>query len=90
MNNYEWDPEKAVSNFHKHGVSFGDATAVLECEQSLTIEDDHADEQRFVTIGPDLTGRILVVVYTYRSDNIRIISARKATSREQRTYQEEK
>lgn len=88
MDNYEWDPEKAVSNFHKHGVSFADATAVLENEQALTIADDHPDEQRFVTIGPDLTGRILVIVYTYRSEKIRIISARKATAGERRTYQE--
>ncbi|HLA06756.1 MAG TPA: BrnT family toxin [Anaerolineales bacterium] len=90
MFDYEWDPEKARFNLRKHGVSFADATAALEDERALTLEDDHLDEQRFITIGADALGRILVVIYTYRSEAIRIISARNATPSERRYYQEEK
>ena len=57
--------------------------------QALTIEADHPDEQRFITLGMDAFGRVLVVVYTYRENSIRLISARKATPREQSQYQEE-
>ena len=88
MNNYEWDPQKARANHLKHGVMFSDAVVVFEDEQALTIEDDHPEEQRFITIGADAFGRILVVVYTYRSEAIRIISARRATSNERQYYQE--
>lgn len=86
---YEWDRGKAQSNREKHGVSFPDAVAVLEDEFALTIPDDHAGEERFVTIGEDAFGRVLVVVYTYRGeDTIRLISARPATRRERRLYRE--
>ena len=88
MFDYEWDPEKARSNRIKHGISFADATAVLEDVDGLTLEDDDPDEQRFITIGRDAFGRILVVVYTYRPMAIRIISARKATIGERRQYEE--
>jgi uncharacterized DUF497 family protein len=57
--------------------------------QALTIEDDPPDEQRFITSGMDALGRVLVVVYTYRENSIRLISAHKATPREQSQYQEE-
>lgn len=86
---YEWDQGKAQSNREKHGVSFPDAIGVLEDEFALTIPDEHTDEERFVTIGEDAFGRVLVVVYTYRGeDTIRIISARPATRRESRLYRE--
>ena len=85
---YEWDPEKAHSNLQKHGIAFADDTAALEDELALTLEDDHPSEQRFITLGSDALGRILVVVYTYRSTAIRIISARKATARERLWYKE--
>lgn len=88
MYDYEWDPEKARSNWLKHGVSFADATAALEDERALTLEDDFTEEQRFITLGEDGLGRLLVVVYTYRSLTIRIISARKATAGERRQYEE--
>ena len=88
MDNFEWDPQKARANWLKHDVSFSDAVAALEDEQALTIEDDHPHEQRFITLGCDAFGRLLVVVYTYRSDTIRIISARKATPGEMKVYQE--
>lgn len=86
---YEWDPEKARSNREKHGISFADAVVVLEDAFALTIPDVHAEEERFITIGEDAFGQVLVVVYTYRSDDIiRIISARTATRRERRVYRE--
>ena len=88
MYDYEWDPDKARANIRKHGVSFVEATDVLEDEQALTIEDDYRDEERFITIGADALGRILVVIYTYRSTAIRIISVRKATPSERKSYQD--
>ena len=62
-----WDPAKARSNIKKHGVAFSDAEPVLYDPYGITAEDDSSDtELRFVTIGLDALGRILVVVYTYR------------------------
>jgi uncharacterized DUF497 family protein len=86
--NYQWDPHKARVNQHKHGVDFADAVGVLEDDLALTIPEEASEEARFVTIGRDAFGRILVVVYTYRADSIRIISARKATARERSRYEE--
>jgi uncharacterized protein len=88
VDNFEWDVQKARANWLKHGVAFSDAVTALEDVRALTIEDDTPDEQRFITIGSDALGRLLVVVYTYRADAIRIISARKATQGEIRIYQE--
>jgi uncharacterized protein len=86
---YEWDPAKAQQNREKHGIRFADAIAVLEDPFAVTITDDHADEERFVTIGEDAFGQILVISYTYRGETtIRIISARGATRRERRIYRE--
>lgn len=86
---FEWDDEKRRSNLRKHGVEFGDAVAALEDERALTFPDeDSEDEDRFVTLGSDGFGRILVVVYTWRDDTIRLISARKATPRERQQYGE--
>jgi uncharacterized DUF497 family protein len=85
---YQWDPKKAQSNHKKHGVAFADAVTVFPDEFALTIEDDYPHEQRFVTIGRDAFDRILVVVYTWRDDSIRIISARNATPQERKKYEE--
>ena len=86
---YEWDREKAQRNREKHGIRFADAIVVLEDPFAVTIPDTHADEERAVTIGADAFGTVLVVVYTYRGkDTIRMISARPATRRERRMYQE--
>ena len=85
---YEWDPKKAVSNLRKHGIDFADAATVLEDESALTIDDDDPEEKRFVTIGMDALARVLVVVYTWRGETIRIISARDATPSERREYEE--
>jgi uncharacterized DUF497 family protein len=83
---YQWDNAKATSNRRKHGVRFADAVTVFSDEKAITIEDDYLEEERFVTIGIDALGRILVVVYAYRDADIRIISARKATIVEQQIY----
>jgi uncharacterized DUF497 family protein len=83
-----WDPKKAESNFQKHKVRFSDAETVLFDPLALTIHDQDVDgEQRFVTVGSDAIGRILVTVYTYRGSTIRLISARKATPTERRQYE---
>ena len=85
---FEWDLKKAASNLRKHGVNFADAVTALEDELALTLDDDHPHEPRFITIGTDALGRVLVVVYTFRGETIRIISAREATPRERRQYTE--
>ena len=84
----EWDPNKEIINIIKHGVHFSEAATVLEDEYALTIEDILSNEQRFITLGVSDAGRILVVVYTYRGEVIRIISTRKATASERETYKE--
>lgn len=84
--NYEWDVNKARSNAYKHGIQFADAVSVFEDDAALTILDDNPSEERFTTIGMDAPGRILVVVYTWRGERIRIVSARKAESHERQEY----
>ena len=86
---YEWDPNKEKSNYKKHRVKFADAVGVFEDENAITIEDDREKEDRFITIGMDFLSRILVVVYTFRDIVIRIISARKATARERKMYEDQ-
>jgi uncharacterized DUF497 family protein len=86
---YNWDQEKADLNWKKHGVDFADAVGVFEDEWALTLKGEVLqDEQRFATVGMDFLGRIIVVVYTYRGEDMRIISARPATKAERRTYDE--
>jgi uncharacterized protein len=85
---FEWDPDKAHRNLEKHGISFADAVEVLSDPYALTIEDRISEEQRHITLGLDAIGRILVIVYTWRGETIRIISARKATARERAQYEE--
>ena len=88
---FEWDPEKARANLAKHGVSFEEAMRAFLDPLSVTILDpDHTEgEDRFVLIGQSPTGRLLVVVHTDRGDAVRLISARRATRRERRTYEQE-
>lgn len=86
---FEWDDEsKAEINFQKHGVRFEEAKPVFDDPYSLTVADDESDpnEQRFATIGIGAVGRVLVVVYSYRGENIRIISARCAEPQERKQY----
>jgi uncharacterized DUF497 family protein len=83
----EWDSGKAALNLHKHGVDFADAATVLYDELALTVPDVSAAEERCATIGMDALGRILVIVYTWRGERIRLISARKASAWERRQYE---
>ena len=84
-----WDPAKAESNFRKHKIRFSDAEAVLFDPMALTVEDETSEgEDRFVSVGADALNRVVVVVYTYRGADIRLISARRATRRERKAYEE--
>jgi uncharacterized protein len=85
---FEWDASKNERNIRKHGVHFADAVAALEDEHAITIgEGSDPDEERFVSLGLDSKLRVLVVVYTYRGDDVRIISARPAEPRERGFYE---
>ena len=84
---FEWDYLKAASNLQKHNVDFADAVTVLDDDRAITIREETSAEERFITLGMDALGRLLVVVYTWRQDRIRIISARKATTRESHRYE---
>jgi uncharacterized DUF497 family protein len=84
---FEWDHNKATINLDKHGIDFADAATVFDDSNAVTIDDSDHNEERFVTIGMDAYGRILVVVYTWRGDVIRIISARKSTKHELKQYE---
>jgi hypothetical protein len=84
----EWDEQKAAANLRKHGVDFADAALVLEDDLALTLRDSDARaEERWITMGQDPRQRVLVVVYTWRGERIRLISARKATGAERRLYE---
>lgn len=84
---FEFDPAKARANHRKHGVSVAHAEQALRDDMAVTIEDpDAVDEQRFVTLGMDALGRVLVVVHTQRGERTRVISARKASTGESEKY----
>ncbi len=83
---FEWDERKARTNLEKHGIDFADAVAVLNDDLAIVIPDDHPGEERYVALGVDLLGRLLVVVFAPRGENLRIISAREATRRESKDY----
>ena len=88
--NFVWDENKAEINLRKHGVSFLEASTVFEDSDALQIYDpDHSEEEdRFIMLGMSSALRILVVCHCYRENDeqIRIISARKATKKETDTY----
>jgi uncharacterized DUF497 family protein len=85
---FEWDPAKARANAEKHHIDFADAVAVFDDGSAVTIPDEDSDDEvRWVTIGRDAFDRLLVVVYTWRETNIRLISARSASRREQRGHE---
>ena len=86
---FEWDSRKARSNLAKHGVGFEEASTVFGDPLSLTIPDpEHSlSEERYITVGRAFSGKLLVVVHTERGDNIRIISARRASRRERKFYE---
>jgi uncharacterized protein len=83
----EFDPVKARTNLRKHRVSFSHAEQALRGDIAVTLEDpDAVGERRFVTLGMDALGRVLVVVHTPRGDRTRLISARKASRGESEQY----
>jgi len=88
---FEWDWKKGAGNERKHGVSFHEAASVFGDPLAVTYPDpDHSgDELRFLTFGLSRFNRLLVVSHTDRSDRVRIISARDATRRERRIYENE-
>ncbi len=84
---YEWDPAKATGNHRKHRVDFADAVTVFGDPLALTVSDDRHGEDRYVTIGQDAQGQLLVVAYARRGHTTRIISARQASRGERRQYE---
>lgn len=93
---FEWDPNKARASLTKHKVSFEQASTIILDPRAITVfDDEHGEhEDRWATIGIDMSGRLLVAIHTFEQvDNdtvrIRIISARKATRKEIRQYQKE-
>jgi uncharacterized protein len=85
VDGYEWDPAKAVANLAKHKVNFADVALSLEDPRTLTMPDpDAMGEERFIALGADPTGRIVVTVFAYVGTNIRIISARRASPGERK------
>ena len=86
---FEWDQEKSGNNFKKHGVGFEEAKTVFNDPFSITLDDpDHSnEEERYIDIGISSKGRVVVVWYTERNENIRIIGCRKATKTERKTYE---
>lgn len=90
---FEWDPAKAQKNAKRHGITFDRAASIFLDRQALSnYDEEHSDgEERWVTLGSDLTGVVLVVCHTYHEESgqaarIRIISARKADRKETRQY----
>ena len=85
---FEWDENKNKINIQKHGVDFRDAVYVFSDPSALSVPDEYAeDEERWLMLGTNLKDQILLVVHTFRYDNVtRVISARKATNKERLTY----
>ena len=83
-----FDPKKNAINLRKHGVSLAEGDGVLHDPLALTMEDDSArGEQRFVSIGMNTFGQVMVVVYTHEGEDIRLISVRHAEPKERRSYE---
>jgi uncharacterized DUF497 family protein len=87
---FDWHLEKAAANLRKHGVSFHEAAAVFGDPLSTTFPDpDHSiRERRYITMGMSAAGRVLVIAHADEGETVRIISARRATRRERRFYEE--
>lgn len=84
----QYDPAKATTNLQKHGVSFADAEGVFADPLAVSMEDSDAQsERRFVSIGLGSAGELLVVIYTERGNEYRLISARRATRKERKQYE---
>ncbi len=86
---FEWNAAKAIANLRKHGIDFADAAVSLEDPRALTMPDpDSAGEPRFLCLGTDPRGRVLVTVFTPREESTRIISSRRASRAERRIYED--
>ena len=87
---FEWNRKKVLLNIRKHGITFEEASTVFGDFLSITIPDTYHSigEDRFITVGTSIKGRIVVVMHTERHDVIRIISARKATKNERNQYEQ--
>ncbi len=86
---FEWNPHKRDANRLKHVIDFTDVVGDLEDPYALTRPDSNPTEERFVTLGRDFLDRVIVVSWTWRGDDIRLISARRATAQEHRQYTED-
>jgi len=85
---FRYDPAKAAANFRKHDISFADAEGVFQDPLAVTMEDPDAEgERRFIAVGSGNATELLVVVYTMRGEEVRLISARRATRKERKTYE---
>ena len=84
----EFDPKKNAANIAKHGVSLSTGDGVLHDPLAITIEDSSAlEEQRWITVGTNSLGSLMVVVWTERAGDIRLISVRSATTKERKFYE---
>jgi len=88
---FEWDDEKAGGNFKKQGVSFDEGATIFNDPRIATILDpDHSkDEERSVSMGVSVEGRLLVLIHVVREGRIRVISCRKATKAERKNYEKD-
>ena len=90
MPEFEWDPAKAASNLAKHGVSFEEAATSFDDLLGGILDDPRhsVDEDRYILLAMSDRGRLLATMFTERGDVIRLISARRATRAERRSYEE--
>jgi uncharacterized protein len=87
---FEWHDRKAAANLRKHGISFEEAATIFGDPLSITITDERhsrPNDERFVTIGSSIRNQLIVVIHLEHEMRIRIISARRATSRERKQYE---
>jgi uncharacterized protein len=84
----KFDPDKDTANIAKHGLSLVEGEGVLNDPLGLTVEDDSSEgEARWITLGMNASGELLVVVWTERNDGERLISVRRATAKERKDYE---
>lgn len=85
----QFDPKKDAANIRKHGIGLTEGDGVTDDPFVLTLEDRTAEgEQRFVALGRNFLGQLRVVVYTYRDEEVRLISVRRPDSKEAKAYEE--
>ncbi len=85
----EYDPKKDTANRRKHGISLSEGDGVTDDPFVLTLEDESSqDERRFIALGRNILGQLRLVVYTYRGDNVRLISVRRPDAKQVRAYEQ--